>query len=367
MPLSLNLETIDPSSDISTITTKLHEVIPLTGTLASGTYGGPTVALGDEPNIKNFTHGMFQSIYDYPYLSSSANHIYDLTVGYDSTSVLSASSNAQNKKKLNMYNQFSQVLLGYSGSSSDNLMKFENDLKLDQSGSLMRSCFFISLSRLITKDEIKRNTFSITLGTGSWAAPMSPTTTITLADKSASCGSDSQVGQGLGGQYGLLYNTTGSKTEPAHGLIWYQSGLVVLTSSIFANGTNDFFSGSQFDGAVQGLRSVGVTLKAGSISSSCDAFRHRLKNISFNNTTEINSQLYFCNVKANKFNYSANPTYCSGSKIRVKNDASDKPISFITTVGLYDGAGACVAVAKLSEPLRKDPTVSMVLRVRLDY
>ena len=58
---------------------------------------------------------MFQSVYDYPYLSSSANHIYDLTVGYDSTSVLSSSANVQGKKKLNMYNQFSQVLLGYTG------------------------------------------------------------------------------------------------------------------------------------------------------------------------------------------------------------------------------------------------------------
>ena len=354
-----NVEVIDPSSDVSTITTKLHEAIPLTGTLASGTYGGNTVALGDEPNIKNFTHGMFQSIYDYPYLSSSANHIYDLTCGYDSSSVLSASSNSQNAKKINMYNQFSQVLLGYTGSNTDNLMKFETDLSVDNSGSIMRSCFFVSLSRLITKDEIKRNTFSISFGTGSYEDPFSKT--ITLSDKSASCSTDSQIGQGIGGQYGLLYDTTGSINNPALGVVWYQSGMVVLTSSIFTNDTTDF---SQFGGVD---KTVGNTLKDLSISGACDAFRHRLQNLSFNNTTEINSQLYFCNIKAHSFNYSSNPTYLSASKIRVKNIASDQPIAYITTVGLYDDAGACVAVAKLSEPLRKDPTTSLVLRVRLDY
>ena len=71
------------------------------------------------------------------------------------------------------------------------------------------------------------------------------------------------------------------------------------------------------------------------LSSQMSKFRHRIKNVSFNNTTEVNSQIYFCNIKANKFNYSANPTYTSGSKIRVKNIASDTPITYITTVGLY--------------------------------
>ena len=70
----------------------------------SGTY--------TDNNIKNYTHGMFQSVYDYPYLSSSANHIFDLTMGYAGDSALSASANTQNAKKINMYNQFAQTLLG---------------------------------------------------------------------------------------------------------------------------------------------------------------------------------------------------------------------------------------------------------------
>ena len=103
------------------------------------------------------------------------------------------------------------------------------------------------------------------------------------------------------------------------------------------------------------------------ISSSCNAFRHRLKNVSYNNTTEINSKIYFCRVPHNKFNYSANPTYVSASKLVVKNQASDNPVSYVTTVGLYNASNELLAVAKLSEPLRKDPTNDITIRVRLDY
>jgi propanediol dehydratase large subunit len=49
------------SSDITNTKTLLHEVIPLTGTIVSGTYS--------DLNIKNYTHGIFQSVFDYPYLS----------------------------------------------------------------------------------------------------------------------------------------------------------------------------------------------------------------------------------------------------------------------------------------------------------
>ena len=57
----------------------------------------------------------------------------------------------------------------------------------------------------------------------------------------------------------------------------------------------------------------------------------------------------------------------SGSKIRVKNTRSDAPSSYITTIGLYSADNELLAVAKVSEPLKKDPTNELTLRVRLDY
>ena len=64
------------SNDIVSTRTLLHEAIRMTGTIVSGTYG----TFPNEENIKNYSHKYFQSVYDYPYLSSSANHVLDLSL-----------------------------------------------------------------------------------------------------------------------------------------------------------------------------------------------------------------------------------------------------------------------------------------------
>jgi hypothetical protein len=92
-----------------------------------------------------------------------------------------------------------------------------------------------------------------------------------------------------------------------------------------------------------------------------------LHNISFNNTIEINSTIYFCRANNSEFNYSSNPTYLSSSQIVVKDNAEELPRSYVTSVGLYSADNELLATAKLSEPLEKDPTDEFTLRVRLDY
>ena len=87
----MTYKALNDNDSVST-RTLLHEAIPLTGTIVSGTYS--------DNNIKDYAHGMFQSVYDYPYLSSSANHIFDITVGVGTNSSLYSSvSNQQAKKK----------------------------------------------------------------------------------------------------------------------------------------------------------------------------------------------------------------------------------------------------------------------------
>ena len=92
--MATRFKPITQNNDVATTRTLLHEAIPLTGTIVSGTYA--------DGNIKNYSHGMFQSVYDYPYLSSSANHILDNTVGYNSGSNLADSAKSQNNKKQNI-------------------------------------------------------------------------------------------------------------------------------------------------------------------------------------------------------------------------------------------------------------------------
>jgi len=376
-----NYESLDTNSDVTTTRTLLHEAIPLTGTIVSGTYG--TLAGGG--NIKNYTHGMFQSVYDYPYLSSSANHIFDITVGYDESSVLSGSSSkVMQSKKINMYNQFSQVLLGYKD-GTNTIEIFEGDLDIGDDNTQMKECIFVNFSRLLQKDQIKPGTFSMVVGTGSWSGSFNAMrgtgpALVTLTDKSASATGTGTKNQ-VGGDYGVLY-ASGSEDggarsgyqsgshEHGYGVIFYQAGIAILTSSLFTvqgSGSGKPITNFYKNPGVGHIQSIAEALTGSSISGACDAIRHRLYNLSFNNTTEINSKIYFCRVPHNKYNYSSNPTYTDGSKIRVKSKASDSPVAYITTIGLYNASNELLAVAKLSEPLRKDPTNDITLRVRLDY
>ena len=217
----------------------------------------------------------------------------------------------------------------------------------------MKDIFIVSFARLLTKDQVKKGTFSLTLGTGSWASPFAGTKT--LYDVSAS--NTGETTNTFGGDYGVLFQ---SGSSVAHGVLFYQAGIAVISSSIFGGVT-------QFNSASAGYQTVAQTLQTSSISGACDVLRRRVQNLSYNNTTEINSKIYFCRVPHNKFNYSSNPTYVSGSKIRVKEVATDSPVAYITTVGLYNSANELMATAKLSEPLRKDPSNELILRVRLDY
>ncbi len=376
MPVQ-NFEPIDTNTDVTTTRTLLHEVIPLTGTIVSGTY--------TDANIKNYTHGMFQSVYDYPYLSSSANHIFDITMGFNSTAVrpgdtqtLSEScryNGVQCAKKLNIYTQFAQTLLGYQSTAQNTVETFESDLNIseDSSENKMDSCYFITLSRLIMKEQIKKGSFSMTLGTGSYNFGL-PTGSqrMTLIDASASSTTGGGFKSGLpGGDYGVLF-VSGASPVTASGVIFYQAGVIVLTSSFTKTPAGSGLTAataSMFSASGGGPTSYNAleTMITGTISGACDVLRRRIQNISFNNTTEINSKIYFCRVPHNKYNYSSNPTYTSGSKIQVKDLASDPPISYITTVGLYNSQNELLATAKLSEPLKKDPTNELTLRVRLDY
>jgi len=336
--------------DKVTTKTLMHEAIPITGTIVSGTY--TALSDGREANIKTFSHGMFQSIYDYPYVSSSANHIFDLTNGFSVTSDFSASAashtDSQVAKKVNIYNQMAQILAGFTTSSVVRQFDEDGDLSGD-GGTKISSAIFLNFSRLLVKDEIKKGSFEIVLGSAnSYADPFASTITVKDTDADTSYKVNSPAGE-----YGILKN--GSTNV---GLLYYQAGVAVLTSSVFA-------SSIELDSSTNNSQAL---FTGSSIDSYADAVRHRIQNIKFNNTTELNSTIFFCRMNHNDFNYSSNPTYLSESTIRVKNGrGSNMPISYATTVGLYSHDNELLAVAKLSEPLRKDPTNELTLRVRLDY
>ena len=217
------------AKDVISTRNLLHEAIPITGQIVSGTYA--------DNNIKNFSHGIFQSVYDYPYLSSSANHIFDLSAGYSSLSNLSGATYSQNSKKINIYNQMAQVLVGFD--ENNDVRRFDEDGNLTDGGTKINEAFIINFTRLLTKDEVKKGSFTLELGvTGGYTGPF--TDRIKLQDTN---GINSYKVNSPAGEYGILYATnsenvpldgiTGS-TQQAAGLIYYQAGVAVVTASVFS-------------------------------------------------------------------------------------------------------------------------------------
>ena len=497
-------------SDRTSSRTLLHEAIPITGTIVSGAY--TNAARTAQLNVKAFTHGMFKSVYDYPYLSSSANQIFDVSYGISANSwaqiapsasavitvtdgdalhgltagqkititstdgtivdyfvsdtgngsapsghvahlgevangatldsgvtasrtvgstkgiavgfnlatalaggtdqaeflgLLSGAINHANghagkiivgaapvaangnqtmtltqqaggaagnvtitedlatatvvgfhsgmdkinqkDKKTNMYTQMAQILAGFD--TDGKVRRFDADGNYSTTTDKHNEVFFMNFSRLLVKDEIKKGSFTMSLGTGpAWATSHNATSTITDAAAATNYNVNSPAGE-----FGLLKH--GSTNV---GLLYYQAGIAVLTSSVL---------GAEATTQLNSLQDKTPKVVTGStVDVLADGFAHRIKNLSFNNTTELNSTIYFCRANHNEFNYSSNPTYLSGSKVVVKsNNIMNPPRSYATTVGLYSADNELLAVAKLSEPLRKDPTNELTLRVRLDY
>ena len=374
-------KTFQPN-DKTSVTTNLHESVPLTGTLMSGTYG----TFPSDTNVRTYTHGMFESVFDYPYLSSSANHIFDLSVGGATsyTSSYSSLSAATNRKRLNVYNSMAQVLNGFDQNGV--LRQFDENGDFTE-GNKYTNVFFLNLSRLLYKDEVQKGTFSLKMYmSGAWNGVSEY---LTYADYGAA--SDYRINSPAG-EFGVLYVTeqtgtaitgkptapydsafanTGSNGRAFAGLIFYQAGVVVLPISS-STGNAAFPSLGLTDPLEQytgsfGSGSIEKIIQSGTTDDFAANFRQRILSIDFNNTTELQSSIYFCRTGHNEFNYSGNPSYLSSSKIVVKDNATDTPVSYITTVGLYSPTNELLAVAKLSEPLRKTPETEYVLRVRLDY
>jgi hypothetical protein len=332
---------------------------------------------------------MYQSTFDYPYLSSSANHLFDITLGFHTSSgcvvgncpgvgAVASTACVQRDKKVNVYNSFAQVLVGTDTTGNVKQFTYPN-------GRPIKEAYFVTFSRLLVKDEIKKGSFTMNFVTSSVLRTAVFNSFIRqYKDNNAQ---NNYYTNSPAGEYSVVSGSVlaGGQT-PANvvsdyiegaGLLYYQAGVLVLCASQGMHhgdgtvaATKVALMSASFaadDAYATPKGTMGMFLTGANISSSVNVFRHRIQDITFNNTTELNSTIYFCRAGHNDFNYSSNPTYLSESKMRVKNSSLDQPVSYITTVGLYSPDNELLACAKLSEPIKKTPDTELTLRVRLDY
>lgn len=378
------------------------------------------------------TSSLFQTVYDQDFTLQTANPVFDITFGLTPPDVntsgyaykastgipdssgkyLYPSSSLMMREKTDIYSQFAQTLLG----SRTTMFKLPKDASFqsNQDTTNIDAALFIAFKRLFARDQIKRETFAMRFfqtasyvsktGTSDAELSFPPSSDaagvanlyITSTSGSAiftDIGSSESRYFDVGGQYGYLVNA--SSTTNAVGLIYYDSGILVLD-------VEKIVSGSQFvSGTIRAMHPLGqITLggagtetskkakvvpdliTSGSIDDVIDHFCYArfgsggLTAMTFQNVTKINSSLIFCRAMPDDFNYSSNPTYVeqtgdNAGRLTIidpsVSDDSQEPFTYITTIGLYDNAGGLLAVAKLSRPVEKNPGRDLTFRVRLDF
>ena len=83
---------------------------------------------------------------------------------------------------------------------------------------------------------------------------------------------------------------------------------------------------------------------------------------------EISSTNYFVRANNKDFNFSANPTFSTGSDGSFTQGTFFKdPKTFITQVGLYNDENELLAIAKLSQPLLNSYSREAIIKVKLDF
>jgi hypothetical protein len=368
------------------------------------------------------TSSLFQTVYDQDFTLQTANPVFDITFGLAPNSYTSGiadtavtevdqagkalfpSSSLMMREKMDIYRQFSQMLLG----DSESLFKVPLD---STPQTTIDAALFIAFKRLFARDQIKRETFAMRFyQTASAISMQNPFdshpdvasegfTNLNVTSLSGSSiftdlGSATQKFSTVGGQYGEIVDSA----NPARkvGLMFYDAGVAVFdlqqitSASQLVSGTINAMHpsgyitiGNEHAEAGTNARFIPDFVTSGSIDNIIDhvcATRFQsgsLTAITFQNVTNINSTLIFCRAAADNFNYSSNPTYVdnvAGSstqgRIRVIDPGEeDKQESFtyVTSVGLYDANDNLLAVAKLSRPVEKSAERDLTFRVRLDF
>jgi len=196
--------------------------------------------------------------------------------------------------------------------------------------------------------------------------------TISLIDDSGA-GADPTIGDAkrefnivsgsiIDGVYTTASASAAATNSGSYGLFYPEMGMIVLNPNALCSGNGNVAAakyveeiGTSADSNDLNHRKIFDSIKSGSYFS---ARREEKKRSSF----------YFCRALNNEYNHSQNPSYFTGSNAQLaNNDFITEPVAYITTVGLYNNKNELLAVAKMSQPFKKDPNTEALIKVRLDF
>lgn len=286
-----------------------------------------------------------------------------------------------------MYSQFKQLLLD----PEQNLFEFLSQANAyDDSNTLVAP--YSETSEYVYVLSFNRNRYKEKLAPGSWELTLhsmdadtnSPNgSTITkLVDETLSQTfllDTSLIRSGVGGQYYFIYSGSldtglysGPNSAVPYGIVYPDYGLLVLNGkALDASGSiNTKRTPTDTTSSYNNLRLFN-SISASMELASSNYFEGR--------TLEtIHSSIYFARVGNGEFNYSNNISYYTASvndsyrikdNLRLSGTANDtnRNVTYVTTVGLYNDDNELLAVAKLSKPVIKTSNSEMIIKIKLDY
>ena len=226
---------------------------------------------------------------------------------------------------------------------------------------------------------IQRNRMKEQLDAGNWQLPLSTISSSRATNASGSVlisGSaktftfidDSSVSSGTTTSAGKVFNVVSgsidngiyNSSDPVYyGLFYPKYGSIVLDGKMldqdlgFATNTGSNSEGNNHFALFHSI--------SGSYGANNQSFEAR-------NQETITSTHYFVRIKNGNYNFSNNPSFTTGSVGQfAQSTFVGDPISYITTIGLYNDSQELLAVAKLSKPLLKNFSKEALVRVKLDF
>ncbi len=182
---------------------------------------------------------------------------------------------------------------------------------------------------------------------------------------------------------GELIQTSGSTTGQSVGLVMYDHGFIILTSSAaVSDHVEAYLPGSATKHASSWQYFGATSSYANSLSSSFV--------VKFNGVNYVETLTMFAHAKKNQLNFSNNLSYLStgslsahtGSRhyienpnINIKNivsssykahSASFQPTTYISKIGIYDKDKNLIAIAGLANPVKKTEDRNFTFKLKLD-
>jgi hypothetical protein len=153
----------------------------------------------------------------------------------------------------------------------------------------------------------------------------------------------------------------GTKEDDAWGIFFPRKGIIVLDGAVLDQSCSLNTVTASIDG--DNIRKFFMSISA---SFNTNASRQVTGSWYARASEEVKTQTYFCRLREYEFNYSNNYTYLSGSYGEFRHKQfMDSPITYVTSVGLYNDRNELIAVGKLPKPLLKKPNEEHVIQVRL--